>query len=416
VKILRTMKRLNGARGVSYPYVHSKEGSGCYFKDLDGNTFLDFASQVCSNPLGYNHPGIKETIKQYMNRSPVKFAGQDFLVKEHGDLLEELLSITPKQLNAAFLINSGAEAVENAMKICMHKRTSSTFGISCTNDFHGRTLGALSYTHSNPVHKKGFFTVPNKQLPFSDQAPVVLEQLTRQGAKKIAFVIMEMVQGEGGYNVASKKMIRDVRKICSSNSIPFICDEVQSGMGRTGKWWAFQHFGIVPDAMSSAKALNVGATIANKKLFPVEEGAISSTWGGGNIIDLAVGCQTIKIIKKKRLLSNVQQQGMYVKKRLNEVSAHGVVRNVRGLGLMVAFDLPTKKIRDDMILESLQRGLVLLGCGPKGVRIVPPFIVSRREIDEAINIIEASIKRCCAKDFSHTGAICQFTSCTTSTT
>ena len=196
-KILQSAKKKNGGWSGVYPFVQTQEGAGCYFKDEDGNTLLDFASQVASNPLGYNHPDIKEVIKQYTSHAPVKFAGQDFLVKEHDDLLNELLSITPKKHNAAFLVNSGAEAVENAIKICMRKRRQSQFGISSKGDFHGRTLGALSYTHSKPVQTKGFFSLPNKTTPFSEEAPEYLERMIhRSKSKKIAFVLIETVQGE----------------------------------------------------------------------------------------------------------------------------------------------------------------------------------------------------------------------------
>ena len=418
-RVLASVKRLNGGWGGAYPFVHSREGSGCYFKDLDGNVFLDFASQVASNPLGYNHPDIRRVIKMCALHSPVKYAGQDFVVKEHAMLLEELLSVTPKKLDAAFLINSGAEAVENAIKICMHKRPNAAFGVSCAGDFHGRTLGALSYTHSKPVQKKGFFEVPNKVVPFGEEAPVHLERIIKKnGAEKVAFVLMECVQGEGGYNVAPKSMVKGMREVASTYHIPLICDEVQSGMGRTGKWWAFQHYGISPDVITSAKALNVGATIAHKKMFPDEPGAISSTWGGGHVVDLAVGVQTIKTIKKRKLLGKVARDGVYIRKRLQEISAKKCpeIEGVRGLGLMCAFDLPAKKLRDDVVLGALQHGLVVLGCGQRGIRLIPPFIVARKEIEEALYILMSVIRKCGVRGFRHRGVICQFADCTESTT
>jgi len=413
-KVINTVKKLNGGWGVSYPFVHSREGAGVYFKDLDGNTFLDFASQITSNPLGYNHPDIKETIKQYTNRAPVKFAGQDFLVKEHALLLEELLSITPNYLNAAFLINSGAEAVENCLKICMRHRKKAKFGISFESAFHGRTLGALSCTDSKTIQKKNFFTIPMKRLPFDDSAGEVFQTMLQHDVaqEEVAFIILEHLQGEGGYRVPSKKMVRDVRNIAKAYNIPFIADEVQAGMGRTGEWWAWQHYNSKPDAMASAKALGVGATIANKKLFPTESGSISSTWGGGHIIDLAVGVQTIKTIKKKNILKKVKQTGKYLEKQMQELSHSAPqIENIRGLGLMRAFDLPSKKARDDVVIGALQEGLVLLGCGERGIRLVPPLIIAREEVNEAVNIIEKAIKKCCKSKFKHKGKICNFIKC-----
>lgn len=390
-KIFKKLTKLNGATGMCYPYVHSKEGYGAYFKDIDGNTFLDFASQIASNPLGYNHPEIKATIKQYMNRAPVKLAGQDFIVEEHLKFLEELLSITPKKLNAAFLINSGAEAVENSIKICMRKRKQAKFGISFKGAFHGRTVGALTFTQSKPIQKRNFFTIPHKILPYNNSAPKQFLKIIKQNkASKIAFIIIEHVQGEGGYTPASKEMVKEIYNIAKQHNIPYIADEIQSGMGRTGEWWAFQHYKATPDVMSSGKALNVATTIANKKFFPKEPGSISSTWGGGHLIDLAVGRQTIKIIKKKKLLNNAKKMGKYLHKRVQELPR---IKNPRGIGLMRAFDLSTVKERNNIIKRALQQGLVLLGCGEKGIRLAPPLIINKNHINEAIKIIENSIKK-----------------------
>src|SRR3989344_3746882 len=404
--IIKKIRKLNIAYSDPYPYVHSKKGDGCYFKDVDGNLFLDFASQIASNPLGYNNKELNKVIKSY-RKHPIKYAGQDFNVKEHADLLEGLLTITPKGLDKAFLVNSGAEAIENCIKLAMRKQKKVKFGISFQNSFHGRTLGALSYTHSKTIHKQNFFSLPNKTLPFSEDAIDKLKKIIKQdSASSIAFVLMEAIQGEGGYNVAPEKLVKDVGKITKSYSIPFIIDEVQSGMGRTGKWWAHEHFNISPDIMSSAKALQVGATIASKK-FEVEPGSISSTWGGGHILDMAIGLKTIEIIKKKKLLNNIKKIGIYLKKGLDDLN----LENVRGKGLMLAFDLQNKNIRNNFVIESLKQGLVLLGCGERGIRVIPPYIVSKKEINQALEILEATNKKAIKPKFKHTGKICNYLTC-----
>lgn len=390
-KILNRLKKLNGGYAGMYPFVHNKEGSGCYFKDIDGNTFLDFASQVGSITLGYNNPELKQVIAQYSKYHPVKYAGQDFAVKEHLDFIEELITITPKGMNAAFLINSGAEAVENCLKIALRKQKYAKFGISFEGAFHGRTLGALSCTNSKAVHKKHFLSIPMKRLPFNESALEGLQRIIEQEAhpSEIGFIIIEPIQGEGGYNIASEGLIKGLRKFTKEHDIPFIADEVQTGMGRTGKWWALQHYNITPDIMASAKALQVGAAIANRKLFP-EEGAISSTWGGGHILDLAVGLETIRIIKRKKLLGYIQKMGLYLVKRLIELQEKNPkIKNARGKGLMVAFDMPSKQEKDSFIKECLKKGLVMLGCGKSTVRLIPPYIVSEEEIDKAISIINS---------------------------
>src|SRR3989344_5158512 len=195
--ILNKLKKLNLGNSITYPFVHSNKGQGCYFYDIDNNLFLDFASQIASNPLGYNNPELKRIIKKYSNKQPIKYAGQDFIVKEHKDLIEELLTIAPKNLNSAFLINSGAEAVENAIKICMRKRPKTKFGIAFNNSFHGRTLGALSLTHSKPVYNKNYLKIPNKTLPFNENAKDELLKIIKgYNSESIGFVILEPIQGE----------------------------------------------------------------------------------------------------------------------------------------------------------------------------------------------------------------------------
>lgn len=413
-KILDKLKQKNGGWNIAYPFVHSAKGAGCYCTDIDGNTFLDFGSQIAANPLGYNHPALVRVAKHYAGRSPMKFAGQDFTVKEHLDLLDELLCIAPKKMNAAFLTNSGAEAVENALKISLRQQRSAKFGVSFTGAFHGRTLGALSCTNSKTVQKKHYLSLDMRRLPFSEDAGEQLEKMLALEAAPddVGFVIVEAVQGEGGYNVASRKMMKDVRLYTKQNGIPLIVDEVQSGMGRTGKWWAFEHYNLVPEVFTSAKALQVGATVAQKKFFPAEHGSISSTWGGGNILDLAMGVATIQTIKKDRLLQHNRVIGRYLQKGLQGLAERqSAVQNVRGLGLMQAFDLPSKKMRDDFVLQMLKQGIILLGCGKQGVRLLPPYVVRASDIDIFLEETEKALRMCSKKGKIHTGKICEYGMC-----
>ena len=199
-KVLKALKSKNGGWSVSYPFVHSSRGKGAYCADLDGNVFLDFGCQIASNPLGYNHPELLEVVKSYINRTPIKFAGQDFATEEHLQMIEELTGIAPKGLDTAFLINSGAEAVENAIKICMRSRPKTKLGISVEGAFHGRTLGALSLTNSSRAHKKGYMRLPMLRLPFGEAAGERLERILASEAypEEIGFFILEHMQGEGG--------------------------------------------------------------------------------------------------------------------------------------------------------------------------------------------------------------------------
>lgn len=402
---LNKLSKVNAGFSGTYPYIHSGKGQGCYFQDLDGNIFLDFASQVASNPLGYNNKQLIQVIKKYSKQQPIKYAGQDFPVKEHADLLEELLKITPKNFNAGFLSNSGAEAVENCLKLALRKQKQAKYGISFEGAFHGRTLGALSCTNSKAIQKKNFFSIPMERLPYNESAIDKLNSMIKHelSSKEIGFIIVECTQGEGGYNVAPVKLIKKLREFTKIHDIPLICDEVQSGLGRTGKWWCYEHYGITPDLMSSAKALQVGASLCNKSLIP-EHGSISSTWGGGHLIDLAVGLETIKIIKKKNLLNNINSMGNYLIKGLNQIKN---IENIRGRGLMLAFDLKTKNERNNFVIEALKNGLVVLGCGERGVRLIPPYIVSKTEINQALEIIDKSTKN----KIIHKGQICNYLDC-----
>lgn len=410
LRILKKLKRRNGGWSVSYPLIFSGRGHGPYCEDIDGNIFLDMASQIASNPLGYNHPDLIGVVKSYSNRFPIKYAGQDFAHEEHLRMIEELTGISPKSFDSAFLINSGAEAVENAIKICMRKRPATKLGISMTNGWHGRTLGALSLTNSNYVHRKGYMKLPMLRLPFDDSAGERLERILRSEAspEEIGFVIIEHVQGEGGYYPAPKKMVRDIRRITAEHGIPYISDEVQAGMGRTGRWWAFEHYGITPDVFASAKALQVGAVVAPHKMFPGEPGAISSTWGGGHVLDLAMGMKTIEVIKKDKLLPRNAALGHRMLRRLKEIKG---ISGQRGLGLMLAFDLKDAKTRDNVIAECARRGLLLVGCGMKSIRIVPPYITTEEDADRAFEVLEAALKSVSRRGFTHHGAICDFVHC-----
>lgn len=409
LRILKGLKQKNGGWSVSYPLVFSGKGEGPYCEDIDGNRFLDFASQIASNPLGYNHPELLGVVKSYSDRFPIKYAGQDFIIREHIEMLEGLLSISPFSMDAAFLINSGAEAIENAIKICMRKRPATKFGISMAGGWHGRTLGALSLTNSNRVHKAGYVRFPAMRLPFNESAGAELERILRSeaSADEIGFLLIEHVQGEGGYNIAPKKMVEDLRRITKANGIPYISDEVQAGMGRTGRWWAFEHYGIEPDAFCSAKALQVGAVVSRKSMFP-EPGAISSTWGGGHILDLAIGLKTIEIIRKDKLLRKNLLLGEYMLGRMRDIPN---ISNPRGLGLMLAFDLKDASMRDDLIVECARNGLLLLGCGQKGIRMIPPYVTAEDDADRAFDILERAIMKCLVGGFRHTGAVCDFIHC-----
>ena len=391
-KLVDEFKNITYDSTFTYPLVF-KTGRGCVIEDIDGIEFLDFTSNIGSCPLGYSYPDILDVIKEYSSseRGVHKIAGQDFYCEEHFDIASKLLSISKKN-SKVFFINSGAEAVENALKIA-YKKMGPLIGISCNGDFHGRTLGALSFTMSKEIQKTNFPELPVKRIKFctSDSDPEInqLESLIKE--YKVAFIITEIIQGEGGLNVASKLFIHHIRKLADEYKVPLIFDEVQSGMGRTGKWWAYEHYGVEPDIMTVAKALQVGATVYDKGYDPPEPGVLSSTWGGGSRIDMAIGTKIIEIILKNNLLSNSQKIGdVLLKNFVDIVGINGLI-DARGIGLMIGLEFDTKVTRDFIVNSLFKKGLLILPAGMKSIRIMPPLIINEEEAMKGFSLISDTI-------------------------
>jgi 4-aminobutyrate aminotransferase len=378
----------------TYPLVISG-GQGCVITDVDGNSFLDFSSNIGTCPLGYSHPAILEVVSEYSHNGAHKIAGQDFYCKEHADLSEKVRTILPAGFKT-FFVNSGAEAVENAIKLAYRKMSTETPsllpGLSCTNAFHGRTLGALSFTFSKPIQKAGYPELPALRIKFcTDENDSEIESLQKiLESNKVAFIISEVVQGEGGYNFASKRFVQNLRRCADKFGVPLILDEVQSGMGRTGKWWAFEHYDVLPDIMSAAKALQVGMSAYDERFDPGEQGALSSTWGGGSRIDMAVGTVTIDVINRDRLLENALAMGERLQKGIGDLSQDDKtgITGVRGMGLMIGLELDSKSRRDQLLTRAFKNGLLLLPAGQKAMRLIPPLVITAEEIDEGLELMQ----------------------------
>jgi len=394
-KIVKQTKKICIETTYAYPFV-IKTGSGCFLEDVDGYRYLDFNSNVASCNVGYNHPEIMEVLEKFSKLGTHKIAGQDFYTEEQVELAKKLVKITPESLSRVLFINSGAEAVENAMKFCYRKH-GPLAGVSCIRAFHGRTIGALSFTDSKAVQKRNYPEVNNELIKFcmNDNDPDInqLEELIKREAEP-AFVIVECVQGEGGYRPASRKFIQTLRKVTKNHHVPLIIDEIQSGVGRTGKWWSFEHYGVKPDIMTAGKSLQVGAVVSSKYYDPHEPGSVSSTWGGGHRIDMAVGLKTIEIIEKERLLKNARVMGEYFLKRFKELKEkyQDKIIDVRGLGLMLGVEFKDEKHRDFVVQKAFKRRLLLLGCGYKTVRIAPPLIIKEDVADHGLNVFEEAVK------------------------
>jgi 4-aminobutyrate aminotransferase len=396
----------------------SGEATGPFCTDLDGNVFLDFTCHIGAAPLGYNNPKILDKMNEFDLVDPLKIAGQDFYAGSAGGpenpeipgaatLMERLVESSSQYgMDTVFLSNSGAEAIENAMKITYANTPERKYGISFLGAFHGRTLGTLSITRSGDVYTRAYPEIAGtRTVPFCedrrcDEATCSCgffaggrSQLERMfgpeggylDPREVAFLILEPVQGVGGYRFPSEAFMEEVGRACKTHDIHLVVDEIQSGLGRTGEMWASDHYAIEPDVICSAKALRSGATISRTEIFPEEKNRLGSTWGGGDLLAAAQGVFTLDAIDDYDLLENAQTRGKQTKELLWDADMDGLT-DVRGKGLMLAVEFDSKERRDSVVEAGLKRGLLTLGCGQKTIRLLPPLDVTEREIELGISL------------------------------
>ncbi|OAQ52622.1 hypothetical protein HTG_13440 [Natrinema mahii] len=388
----------------------TEDAEGPFCTDADGNVLLDFTSHVAAAPLGYNNPKIMDDLREFDLVDPLKIAGQDFYVSTGGTpddaelpsqshLMDKLTEITATyDMDTVFLSNSGAEAVENAMKICYDNCDQPKYGLTFEGAFHGRTLGALSLNRSKSVHRRGFpelsgiHDVPHSMAGVERLREKLDPEHGHIPPEQVAFLILEPVQGEGGYRVPDAEFMSAVDDLCTEHDIPLIADEIQSGVGRTGEMWAADHYDFEPDVITSAKALRVGATISRSELFPDEKARISSTWGAGDILASIQGSLTLAAIDEHDLLDHADRQGKGLLDRLASLQdEYQAIDDVRGLGLMAAVEFETADQREAVMEAALERGLLTLGCGRKTLRLLPPLDVRDRELDIAVDLLSEAI-------------------------
>lgn len=395
----------------------SADATGPFCTDADGNVLLDFTSHVGAAPLGYNNPLVLDRLRAFDLVDPLKIAGQDFYatagdpmdpdIPGPADLMERLVEITEQfGMDTVFLSNSGAEAVENAVKIS-YDHTRGRYAVTFEGAFHGRTLGTLSLNRSKAVHRRGFPEIPSvHDVPFCQQRSCTAETCScgffiddtsvlrrmlhpEKGyveSDEVAFLIFEPVQGEGGYRIPSESFMSEVAAICAEHNVLLVADEVQSGLGRTGELWAVQHYDIEPDVIAAGKGLRVGATIGGSEVFPDERGRLSSTWGAGDLLASAHGAFTIDAIRDADLLENATRRGSQFVETVADADPPGI-DDVRNLGLMIAVDLESRTRRNDVQTAAFERGLLTLGCGHRTLRILPPLDVRDREIEMGADLL-----------------------------
>ena len=406
----------------SYPLV-AKRGRGVMIEDVDGNEFLDFAAGIAVCSTGHCHPEVVAAI-QKQSAELIHMSGTDFYYESMVTLAERLSKLAPmKGPHRFYYGNSGAEAIEAAIKIARYHTKRQNI-IAFLGAFHGRTMGALSLTASKPQQKRRFapFMPGVTHVRYPDVyrgcvggtqeaekfalgcARYIEEKLfaTVLPPEEVAAIFVEPIQGEGGYVVAPTIFMQELRKICDKHGILLVCDEVQSGCGRTGKMWAVQHTGVEPDMITLAKGIASGMPLSvlmtKAEIMDWVPGSHASTFGG-NPVAIASALATLDILEREAI-ANSAEVGAYIMQRIAEwPKKFDLVGDVRGRGLMIGIDLVKDKQtkahagpeRDRVTDLAFERGLLILGAGPSAVRLCPPLVVSKEQADVALDILEECI-------------------------
>lgn len=413
---------LSGSAIRWYPLV-VESGTGCVVKDVDGNEFIDFNSGLVVLAVGHSHPRVVKAIKDQSEKL-IHYSWTDFYYKPIIEFGTRLAEITPGTFaKKVFFSNSGAEANEAAMKVARWHTRNSLF-LAYTGSFHGRTFGTMSLSASKPVHRRHFFPlvpeVTHVPYPYCYRCPFGLKYpecniwcvdfIEEEVLKKFhppedtAAMFVEPIQGEGGYVVPPEDYFQRLKKILDKYNILIVDDEIQSGMGRTGKWFAIEHWGVTPDIVTLSKSLAsglpIGATISRSEIMDWEAGSHANTLGGNPVACMA-GLAVIDIVKDEKLLENATRQGAYLLRRLKELQQkYQIIGDVRGKGLMIGVELvkdrETKEPAMDETLEIVnkcfKRGLAIITAGKSTIRIAPPLIVTKDLIEAGLDVFEGAVK------------------------
>ncbi len=382
-----------------YPLV-AQRGLGSVVEDVDGNRFLDFAAGIAVCATGHCHPKVVAAIEQQAQHL-LHICGSDFYYPPMVELLERLAAIAPGDSpKRVLLTNSGTEAVEAAIKLS-RRHTKRPWIIAFHGSFHGRTMGALALTCSKAVQQEGYGPlIPMvAHVPYGDARAIETQLFRhRMAPDEVAAVFVEPVQGEGGYVIPPPTFLSDLRSLCDRHGILLVCDEVQSGIGRTGKWWACQHFGVVPDIVLTAKGLAsglpLGAMIARAELMDWPPGAQGSTFGG-NPVCCAAALATLELVESSFLLNAAKLGEQLLAELFDVADRRKVIGNVRGLGLMAGVDVISRKagktdvkLRKRILAESFEKGLILLPCGEAGIRFCPPLCINETQLDVGLKLFD----------------------------
>jgi 4-aminobutyrate aminotransferase len=400
-----------------YPFVMA-HGRGAEVWDVDGNRFLDFAAGIAVCSTGHAHPDVVNAIKHAADS--FLHISSDYWHETQVALGEKIAALAPMHEPVmSFFCQSGTEAVEAALKLARYVSGRSRF-IGFLGGFHGRTMGSLAFTSSKYTQQQGFFPTmpgvthvpyPNSYRPLfagADQGQAVLDYIEKVlfasnvPASEVAAILVEPIQGEGGYLVPPDGFLAGLRALCDRHGILLIADEVQCGVGRSGRMFACEHWGVAPDIMTLAKGLGsgmpIGVTVAKRRIMEKwKRGAHGNTYGG-NPLCCAAALKTLELVERG-YAANAAKVGAYFLERLRDLQKrHTAIGDVRGKGLMIGMELvepttrePAKKLCDSVITRAFHNGLLLLSCGQSTVRFMPPLMISNAEVDEAMTLLEAAL-------------------------
>ena len=409
-----------------------KKSKGCRVYDSrKGKYLLDCFSNFASSPLGFNHPKLtdKEFIKKLGEIAVNKPANSDIYTTEMAEFVDSFAKhAVPDHFKHLFFISGGALAVENGLKTAfdwkIRKNIENGLGeklgtkvIHFKEAFHGRTGYTLSLTNTFNLNKTKYFTkfdwprIINPKIRFplnkknlenvielEKKAISQIEKSIFQNQDDIAALIIEPIQAEGGDNHFRKEFLLQLRKICDKYEIMFIIDEIQTGVGLTGKMWAYEHFDFKPDILTFGKKTQICGIMVSRRVDEIKENVfnvssrLNSTWGG-NLIDMVRSQKYLEIIKEENLIKNAKIEGQHLLEGIEKLEKKypNIISNARGRGLMCAFDLPSSEIRDKLKDKLYNNGLVVIGCGELTIRFRPALVISSEEIDEAIKIIDDTL-------------------------
>jgi 4-aminobutyrate aminotransferase len=383
-----------------YPLV-VRRAKGAMIEDMDGNRFLDLTAGIAVTNVGHSHPRVVAAITK-QSRRLIHMSGTDFYYAPQVRLAERLAALAPgDEPKRVFFTNSGAEAIEAALKLA-RRHTGRNRALAFINAFHGRTYGAMSLSGSKPMQRRGFSPlVPDiHHVRYGDLESVRGLLRTICPPEELAAIFVEPIQGEGGYIVPPPEFLPGLRRLCDEHNVLLVFDEVQSGMGRTGKMFASEHWGVAGDIVCLAKGiangLPLGAIVARASVMDWPSGSHASTFGG-NPVACAASIATLELLEG-RYMANARRRGRQLVQGLEAIAAQfPIIREVRGIGLMIGLEIqseagePAPALRDWLIELAFQRGLLLLPCGPSTIRFCPPLCLTARQVEVALELITATM-------------------------